>query len=59
MWLATALLLALGAGCADERDAAYEQNNNLWLQGYGFNNPNLNRAKYGQPSLNLDGSVAK
>jgi len=30
----------------------------LWHQGYGFNNPNNERIKNGQPVLNFDGSVA-
>lgn len=33
--------------------------NHLWKQGYGFNNPNPDRIRNGQPVLNFDGSVAK
>jgi hypothetical protein len=53
------LLFATLPGCAPERDAAYDQNNQLWLQGYGFKNPNPDRAKKGQPLLNFDGTEAK
>lgn len=28
-----------------------------WRQGYGFNNPNPDRIRNGQPVLNFDGSV--
>ncbi len=31
----------------------------LWRQGYGFNNPNNERIRNGQPPLNFDGSVAE
>ena len=31
----------------------------LWHQGYGFNNPNVERIKNGQPVLNFDGTVAR
>lgn len=31
----------------------------LWRQGYGFNNPNNERIRNGQPVLNFDGTVAK
>lgn len=30
----------------------------LWRAGYGFNNPNPERMRNGQPLLNFDGSVA-
>ncbi len=30
----------------------------LWHAGYGFNNPNPERMRNGQPLLNFDGSVA-
>ena len=30
----------------------------LWRAGYGFNNPNAERIRNGQPVLNFDGSVA-
>jgi hypothetical protein len=49
-----------GAGCrtlrTDEertRDKAFNQN---WIDGYGFNNPNVERKKKGLPPLNFDGS---
>lgn len=31
----------------------------LWHQGYGFNNPNVERIRNGQPVLNFDGTVAR
>jgi hypothetical protein len=31
----------------------------LWRQGYGYNNPNNERIRQGQPPLNFDGSVAE
>ena len=31
----------------------------LWQQGYGYNNPNPDRIKKGQPVLNFDGKVAR
>ncbi|WP_186774929.1 hypothetical protein [Allorhodopirellula solitaria] len=41
----------------DEDEEGYDPDP-LWRQGYGFNNPNNERIKNGEPVLNFDGSVA-
>lgn len=43
----------------DDDDEKGFDPNPLWHQGYGFNNPNNERIRNGQPVLNFDGSVAK
>lgn len=43
------------SGCAS--DDHLEHTNELWRQGYGFNNPNYDRIKKGEKPLNLNGSV--
>jgi len=37
-------------GCAADAEL-----DNLWRQGYGFNNPNVDRMRQGKPSAGLDG----
>ena len=56
--LGHALVEILSGGTPTERrhDSAVD---GLWREGYGFNNPNLERRRQGQPPLNLDGSVHK
>ncbi len=50
-----ALLLVLLSGCAsDPHDSEIDR---LWRQGYGFNNPNLERIKNGCPPVDFDGTV--
>ncbi len=59
------LLLAITlvpAGCVSDpepHDDINHQLNQQWLQGYGFNNPNVERRRRGLPPLNFDGSVHK
>ena len=38
--------------------AEEEQIDSLWRQGYGFNNPNPERIRNGQPAVNFDGREA-
>jgi hypothetical protein len=59
-YLLLGLAMVCEAGCrplrTDEertRDKAFNQN---WLDGGGFNNPNIERKKKGLPPLNFDGS---
>lgn len=56
-WLFYTILLATCvnlAGCAaDREDREVDQ---LWRDGYGYRNPNPERAKRGQPLLNFDGT---
>jgi hypothetical protein len=40
----------------NERDRKVDR---LWQQGYGYNNPNPNRIRDGQPPLNFDGSHSR
>jgi hypothetical protein len=58
---ATMLLLLLGLaglGCASRsRPPRSSADSELWRQGYGFNNPNVERARQGLPPLNFDGTV--
>jgi len=37
-------------GCAADAEL-----DSLWRQGYGFNNPNVDRMRQGKPSVGLDG----
>jgi hypothetical protein len=46
--LLAGLFLSLFQGCQSP-DPVYEQNNTLWRQGYGFNNPNAERIRQGLP----------
>ncbi len=50
--LLVAVLLILSSGCASDREV-----DRLWREGYGFNNPNPERVRNGQPPLNFDGTV--
>ena len=50
------LICAASLGCADEHDAIYDEMNGLWRQGYGFNNPNVDRQRKGLSPQNFDGS---
>jgi hypothetical protein len=50
-------MCALAAGCAS--DSHDSELNGLWLQGHGYNNPNLSRMRNGQAPLNFDGSEAR
>lgn len=43
----------------DEEDKDGFDPDPLWHQGYGFNNPNNERIRNGQPVLNFDGTEAK
>lgn len=43
----------------DDDEKSVFDPNPLWHQGYGYNNPNNERIKNGEPVLNFDGSVAK
>ena len=58
----TLLLAYLGLsglfGFGDEDEEEGFDPDELWRQGYGFNNPNPERIRNGQPALNFDGSVA-
>ncbi len=47
------------AGCANDGDSHYDDMNTLWKQGYGYNNPNLDRAAKGLPPQNFDGTISK
>ena len=47
------------AGCAWDRDPAQEQMDQLWRQGYSFNNPNPDRMKHGLAPLNFDGTPSR
>jgi hypothetical protein len=52
------LICALMAGCKyidffGDTDSAYNQTNELWRQGYGFNNPNADRIKHGKEPLDF------
>ena len=38
----------------EESDSMIDQ---LWREGYGFNNPNPERKRQGKPLLNFDGTV--
>jgi hypothetical protein len=58
-WILAVLALAILSGCAKKRDPMKEHLNDLWLEGYGFNNPNLDRIKRGEPPLNFDGTEHK
>ncbi|MGZ0171098.1 MAG: hypothetical protein ACKVHE_16205 [Planctomycetales bacterium] len=49
-----ALTLTLTSGCASSPKESHLDR--LWKQGYGFNNPNLERIRNGQRPLNFDGS---
>jgi hypothetical protein len=55
-YLATLVALICLSGCASNRNAEEERLNNLWKEGYGFNNPNPDRIKNGQKPLNFNGS---
>lgn len=54
--LIVALLLILSMGCASDRQET--ENERLWRQGYGFNNPNRDRIRNGENPVNMDGSVS-
>ncbi len=49
-------ILAGASGCKSAPDPEYEKLNELWREGYGFNNPNADRIQKGLPPLNFDGS---
>jgi hypothetical protein len=54
------VLVALVAGCAHDDDSVLDQHTEaLWQAGYGFNNPNADRARKGQPPLNFNGTEAR
>ncbi len=62
-WLLAACIAFSGCRTAryeyplfDEPDEHDEWLNELWRQGYGFNNPNAERIRNGQEPLNFDGS---
>jgi hypothetical protein len=44
---------------AEERQKQNSFPNDLWRQGYGYNNPNNARILEGKPPQNFDGSVSK
>lgn len=52
--VAVGVLLSTGCASDDEYESELDR---LWRQGYGFNNPNVQRIKNGEPPLNLDGTV--
>ena len=56
-WIVLVLALIICgnlSGCATEREDT--QVDQLWRDGYGSRNPNLDRTKRGQALLNFDGS---
>lgn len=44
------------AGCKSDSDPASDQLNEYWREGYGYNNPNVDRMRKGLPPQNFDGS---
>jgi len=59
-WIFLALVLAICGnlvGCAAEREDT--ELDRLWRGGYGYNNPNPDRAKKGLAPLNFDGSTSR
>lgn len=47
------MLLVLSAlGCASDRNE--HPMDNLWKQGYGYNNPNVDRLRNGQKPIGFD-----
>lgn len=45
-------------GIDDDEDDGFDPEP-LWHQGYGYNNPNNERIRKGQPVLNFDGTEAR
>ena len=41
----------------DDNDFDGFETDHLWREGYGFNNPNSDRIRAGQPVQNFDGSI--
>lgn len=56
--LLTLAALLAPTGCATDGEDDPDLND-LWRQGYGFNNPNPERIRNGEPPLNFDGSESK
>ena len=68
-WLfAFVLVFNLGCTSPDKQDAQVDDPfdppsdeetmfDQLWREGYGFNNPNPERIRQGKPPLNFDGTV--
>jgi hypothetical protein len=52
------VLTLIATGCATQPKSEYDEYvDSQWRQGYGFNNPNPERIRKGQPPVNFDGSV--
>ncbi len=47
------LLLCIFWGCSSSRESNLD---NLWQQGYGFNNPNVERIREGKPPVDFRGN---
>lgn len=50
---------AAAGGCASDEPKKDDTLNDLWKQGYGYNNPNADRLKQGLPPVNFDGSSSE
>lgn len=55
-WIFLVLLLTL-LGCTTEKKKDDTQIDQLWREGYGYNNPNAQRKKDGLPPVDWDGTV--
>jgi hypothetical protein len=56
LFLVAALAALPAAGCKSAPDPQEQELNELWREGYGFNNPNAERIQKGLKPLNFDGS---
>ena len=56
LFLLVALTALHAAGCKSAPDPQEQELNELWREGYGFNNPNADRIRKGLKPLNFDGS---
>ncbi len=53
--LMLATILFFGSGCASDQPES--EADRLWKQGYGYNNPNADRLRNGEPPVNFDGTI--
>lgn len=56
LWLFSILVMAL-SGCTTKEKKKDTHIDQLWREGYGFNNPNAQRKKEGLPPIDMDGRV--
>ncbi|MCA9067414.1 MAG: hypothetical protein KDA84_00725 [Planctomycetaceae bacterium] len=56
LWLFSILLITL-TGCPSKEKKKDTYMDQLWREGYGFNNPNADRRKEGLAPVDMDGSV--